>query len=91
MIGKSNNNNFNQKNFSSSSKAEPPIYSNSFPHNIPHKKDNLLDLANQQEMTPEILNISKIKDGFFIGDKISAISIDVINEFKISHIINCNR
>ena len=89
MIGKSNNNNFNQKNFSSSSKAEPPIYSNSFPHNIPQKKDNLLDLANQQEMTPEILNISKIKDGFFIGDKISAISIDVINEFKISHIINC--
>ena len=89
MIGKLNNNNFNQQNFTSTSKTEPPIYSNSFHHNIPQKKDNLLDLANQQEMTPEILNISKIKDGFFIGDKISAISIDVINEFKISHIINC--
>ena len=89
MSGKLNNNNFNPKNLTSSSKSEPQTYSNSFSHNIPQKKENLLDLANQQEMTTEILNISKIKDGFFIGDKISAISIDVINEFKISHIINC--
>ena len=41
-----------------------------------------------QDMMTEILNISKIKEGFYIGDKISAISIDVIIQFKITHMIN---
>ena len=42
----------------------------------------------EQDMTTEILNISKIKEGFYIGDKISAISLDVIIQFKITHMIN---
>ena len=46
------------------------------------------DDAGEQDMMTEILNISKIKEGFYIGDKISAISIDVIIQFKITHMIN---
>ena len=46
------------------------------------------DDANDQDMMTEILNISKIKEGFYIGDKISAISLDVIIQFKITHMIN---
>ena len=41
-----------------------------------------------QNQDNEILNISKIKEGFYIGDKIAAVSIEVIIQFKISHIIN---
>jgi hypothetical protein len=44
--------------------------------------------AGDQDMMTEILNISKIKEGFYIGDRISAISIDVIFQFKITHMIN---
>ena len=36
----------------------------------------------------EILNISKIKDSFFIGDKVAGTNLDVLIQFKISHIIN---
>ena len=36
----------------------------------------------------DIINISKIKDSFFIGDKISGTNLDVLIQFKISHIIN---
>ena len=39
-------------------------------------------------METEIVNITKIKDGFFLGDENTAINIDVIVQFKISHIIN---
>ena len=53
-------------------------------HNIPESMDPL----DNQEMQTEILNISKIKEGFYIGDKISAISLDVIIQFKITHMIN---
>ena len=40
------------------------------------------------EYATEIVNISKIEDGFFIGDKYCATNIDVIIQFKITHIIN---
>ena len=36
----------------------------------------------------EIINISKIKDSFFIGDKIAGTNLDVLIQFKISHILN---
>jgi len=36
----------------------------------------------------EIINISKIKDSFFIGDKVAGTNLDVLLQFKISHIIN---
>ena len=36
----------------------------------------------------EIINISKIKDSFFIGDKIAGTNIDVLIQFKITHILN---
>ena len=38
----------------------------------------------------EIINISKIKDSFFIGDKISGTNLDVLIQFKITHIINAS-
>ena len=44
--------------------------------------------AGDQDMMTEILNIAKVKEGFYIGDKISAISLDVIIQFKITHMIN---
>ena len=92
---KVNNNNYvynknqNQKQIISSSNTDFPMNSNSnFPiNNIPQKLGNILEPTSPQEMNPEILNISKVKDGFFIGDRISAISIEVITEFKISHIL----
>ena len=52
-----------------------------------NQKIPILDIPD--EILEETLNISKIKEGFYIGDRISAISLDVISEFKITHIINC--
>ena len=88
-----NNNNIYNKNKNPQKKilSSNSDFSNpNFPinNNIPQKLENILDATSQQEMNPEILNICKVKDGFFIGDRISAISIEVITEFKISHIIN---
>ena len=50
--------------------------------------NHMEDPSDQQDMVTEILNIAKVKEGFYIGDKISAISIDVIIQFKITHMIN---
>ena len=36
----------------------------------------------------EIINISKIKDSFFIEGKVSDTNLDVLIQFKITHIIN---
>ena len=43
-------------------------------NNIPEPMDPL----DNQDMAIEILNISKIKEGFYIGDRISTISLNVI-------------
>ena len=40
------------------------------------------------EYATEIVNISKIEDGFFVGDKFCGTNLDVIIQFKITHIIN---
>ena len=40
------------------------------------------------DFSSEIINISKIKDSFFIGDKVAGTNLDVLLQFKISHIIN---
>ena len=92
MIGQLKSNNIYNNTFPQKTKQTHPSnsfdYSKSMTHNIPQHFDNILDPTSQQEMIQEILNISKIKDGFYISDKISAISLDVINDFKITHIIN---
>jgi hypothetical protein len=36
----------------------------------------------------DVINITKIKDGFFIGDEATAANLDVIIQFKITHMIN---
>ena len=67
------------------------IPKNNFIPNITPVMNNMsemMDPMDNQDMTTEILNISKIKEGFYIGDKISAISLDVIIQFKITHMIN---
>ena len=57
-------------------------------HNIKPNHTEEID-PSSEEAVFEILNISKIKEGFYIGDKISAISLDAITQFKITDIINC--
>ena len=40
------------------------------------------------DYTTEIINISKMREGFFIGDRIAGTSLDVVIQFKITHMIN---
>ena len=68
---------------------------NQVPMNVPlqaaplHQEDDMIEDPNQEFMT-EVLNISKIKEGFYIGDKISAVSIEVVIQFKLTHMINAS-
>ena len=69
------------------------MQNNFCPIPLPMSMNNLapihpLEEPGEQEMMTEVLNIAKIKEGFYVGDKISAISIDVIIQFKITHMIN---
>ena len=69
------------------------MQNNFCPIPLPMSMNNLapihpLEDPGEQEMMTEVLNIAKIKEGFYVGDKISAISIDVIIQFKITHMIN---
>jgi len=34
------------------------------------------------------MNLIKIKDGFFLGDEATASNLDIIIQFKITHMIN---
>lgn len=40
------------------------------------------------DYTTEVINISKIKEGFYIGDQIAATNLDVLIQFKLTHMIN---
>ena len=40
------------------------------------------------EYVPEVINITKIKEGFYIGDEIAGTNLDVIIQFKLTHMIN---
>ena len=40
------------------------------------------------EINKEIITLSKIRDGLFIGDNRSGTNLDLLMQFKISHIIN---
>ena len=40
------------------------------------------------EIKKEIITLSKIRDGLFIGDNRSGTNLDLLMQFKISHIIN---
>ena len=39
------------------------------------------------EFKSEIISISKIRDGLFIGDMRAGINLDLLMQFKISHLI----
>ena len=39
-------------------------------------------------MDQDIVNITKIKDGFFLGDEPTSSNLDIIIQFKITHMIN---
>ena len=53
-------------------------------------EDQNLENIEGQDYITEVLNISKIKEGFYIGDKIAAISIEVVVQFKLTHMINAS-
>jgi protein-tyrosine phosphatase len=36
----------------------------------------------------DVINITKIKDGLFIGDEATAANLDIIIQFKITHMLN---
>jgi hypothetical protein len=36
----------------------------------------------------DVINITKIKDGFFIGDQMTSTNLDIIIQFKLTHMIN---
>ena len=55
-----------------------------------HNPNQKIENINGQDYITEVLNISKIKEGFYIGDKIAAISIEVVVQFKLTHIINAS-
>ena len=40
------------------------------------------------DYTTEVINISKIKEGFYVGDQIAATNLDVLIQFKLTHMIN---
>ena len=40
------------------------------------------------ELKSDIISLSKIRDGLFIGDKRAGTNLDLLMQFKISHIIN---
>ena len=67
--------------------SKPPENNQNSPPDLQLNQN--VPILNLEETPEEILNISKIKEGFYIGDKISAINLEVITEFKITHIINC--
>ena len=61
----------------------------------PSEQEEILEEQNienseGQDYITEILNIAKIKEGFYIGDKIAAISIEVVVQFKLTHMINAS-
>ena len=61
------------------------------PEEQPEEKPNQnIENINGQDYITEVLNISKVKEGFYIGDKIAAISIEVVVQFKLTHIINAS-
>jgi hypothetical protein len=39
-------------------------------------------------MDCDVVNLTKIKDGFFLGDEATASNLDIIIQFKITHMIN---
>ena len=40
------------------------------------------------DLYSEMVNISKIRDGLFLGDVVAGTTLDIVLEFKISHMIN---
>ena len=57
---------------------------------LEQKQNQNNENVNNQDYITEVLNISKVKEGFYIGDKIAAISIEVVVQFKLTHIINAS-
>ena len=57
---------------------------------LEQKQNQNNENINNQDYITEVLNISKVKEGFYIGDKIAAISIEVVVQFKLTHIINAS-
>ena len=67
-----------------------------FPKNFQPKFNTFLQNQpqlgiNQEEnldFQTEVLNITKIKEGLYLGDQISGTNLDVVIQFKLTHMIN---
>ena len=46
------------------------------------------DITQEIDYQTEVLNITKIKEGLYIGDQIVATNLDVVIQFKLTHMIN---
>jgi len=59
-------------------------------NNFPQMLNNQIQYDPMQEMDiqTEVLNITKIKEGLYIGDQIAATNLDVVIQFKLTHMIN---
>ena len=66
-----------------------PNYPGAFNNNIPIGNNPLqYDPMQEMDYQTEVLNITKIKEGLYIGDQIAATNLDVVIQFKLTHMIN---
>ena len=61
---------------------QQPQSFNQMPYNFQQ-----MPLEDYEEAT-EVLNIIKIKEGFYVGDYIAATNLEVVLQFKLTHMIN---
>ena len=52
--------------------------------NFNYINNNIDDL----EEATEVLNIIKVKEGFYVGDQIAGTNLEVVLQFKLTHMIN---
>ena len=52
--------------------------------NFNYMNNNIDDL----EEATEVLNIIKVKEGFYVGDQIAGTNLEVVLQFKLTHMIN---
>ena len=66
-----------------------PNFPVAFNNNIPISNYPLqYDITQEIDYQTEVLNITKIKEGLYIGDQIVATNLDVVIQFKLTHMIN---
>ena len=55
---------------------------------LQNKPQNEINQEENLDFQTEILNITKIKEGLYLGDQIAGTNLDVVIQFKLTHMIN---